>query len=246
MASIPLMFAQDDVEFGGKPVITEDFAYNNNVKQAGLKIRLGFLRKVYGLLTGQLLITVVVATVCMTSPPVRAAVHNNDWLLSIAFILSLVILVALHIKKRETPTNFILLGCFTVVQAYTIGVVLTYFEQAVVLQAFVITLAVVAGLTAFTFQTKKDFSFLGLGLFAGLCVLMVGGLLQIFIGSTALELLLSAGGAFLFSLFIIYDTQMLMEKLSAEEYILATINLYLDIINLFLYILRLLEAARRH
>lgn len=246
MATVPLMFAQEDVEYGGKPSITEDFAYNNNVLHATINIRMGFLRKVYGLLSVQMLMTVAVGAVCMFNTTVRSFIHTNDWLMSCAFLLSIVILVALHIKKRESPTNLILLAAFTLVQAYTIGVVLTFYDQVVVLQAFALTLAVVIGLTTFTFQTKRDFSFLGFGLFAGLCVLLVGGLLQLLIGSTVLELVISVAGAFLFCLFIIYDTQMLMKTLSPEEYILATINLYLDIVNLFLYILRTLEAARRH
>ncbi|XP_067007017.2 protein lifeguard 4 [Anabrus simplex] len=247
MASVPLMFAQEDVEFGGKASsITDDFAYNNNVLQASIYIRMGFLRKVYGLLSVQMLLTVVVGSVCMFSEAVRSFIHTNDWLMTFAFLLSIVILVALHIKKRDSPANLILLAAFTVVQAYTIGVVLTYYDQVVVLQAFMLTLTVVAGLTSFTFQTRKDFSFLGFGLFAGLCVLLVGGVLQLLIGSSVLELVISIAGAFLFSLFIIYDTQMLMQKLSPEEYILATINLYLDIVNLFLYILRTLEAVRKH
>nr|CAD7461271.1 unnamed protein product [Timema tahoe] len=133
----------------------------------------------------------------------------------------------------------------TFVQAYAIGVVLTFYDQVIVLQALVLTLSVVAGLSAFTFQTKRDFSFLGYGLFGGLMLLMVAGIMQLFLGSSVLELVISLAGAFLFAIFIVYDTQMLMKTLSPEEYILATINLYLDIVNLFLYILRALEAVRR-
>lgn len=46
----------------------------------------------------------------------------------------------------------------TVVQAYTVGVVVTYYSQAIVLQALLLTLAVLAGLTMYTFQTKRDYS----------------------------------------------------------------------------------------
>lgn len=52
--------------------------------------------------------------------------------------------------------------------------------------------------------------------------------------------LIAVGGAILFSLFIVFDTHMMMHKLSPEEYMLAAINLYLDILNLFLHILKLL------
>lgn len=53
-------------------------------------------------------------------------------------------------------------------------------------------------------------------------------------------------GALLFSAFIVFDTHMLMHKLSPEEYVLASINLYLDIINLFIEILRILDAMKKH
>lgn len=83
-------------------------------------------------------------------------------------------------------------------------------------------------------------------LVAGLCVLIVGGILQLFIQSSLFEIALSFTGAVLFSLFLIFDTQQMMVHLSPEEYILATINLYMDILNLFLYILRILNELNRN
>ncbi|XP_077293488.1 protein lifeguard 4-like [Arctopsyche grandis] len=244
-----LLLADDDCEQGGKngsDDIENDFAYKNNVLQANKEIRLGFIRKVYSLLTLQLLTTVIIGAVFSTVEPVKLFIHQNDWMILVAFISSIAILVALYVKRRETPTNLILLAAFTVVQAYTIGVLVSYYEQRIVLQAVFLTLAVVAGITLFTFNTKRDFSSMHSALFAGLCVLLVGGILQIFIQNTAFEFIISIGGALVFSLFIVYDTQMLMKTLSPEEYILATINLYMDILNLFLYILRILQAANRN
>lgn len=69
--------------------------------------------------------------------------------------------------------------------------------------------------------------------------------LQLFFYNETIELVFAAAGALLFCGFIIYDTHLLMHKLSPEEYILAAINLYLDIINLFLHLLRLLEAFNK-
>lgn len=69
--------------------------------------------------------------------------------------------------------------------------------------------------------------------------------MQMFIQSTTLELVISIGGALLFCLFIVFDTQMIMLTLSPEEYILGTINIYLDIINLFLFVLRALTISRQ-
>lgn len=144
------------------------------------------------------------------------------------------------------------------------------YDTTLVLEALFITLTVLLGLTAYTFQTKRDFSFLEIGsvslltyysvliiylytysfflfyrLFIGLWCLLIGGFLQIFLQSNALELIISIGGALLFCLFIIFDTQAIMHNLSPEEYILATINIYLDIINLFLHILRALAISKQ-
>ncbi|XP_045450964.1 protein lifeguard 4-like [Melitaea cinxia] len=246
MASIPLMYAQEDCELGGKENIENDFAYRNNVLNAGKEIRLGFIRKVYGLLTIQLLATVAIAAVFLLVKPVQGFIHENDWMVMIAFVLSLITLFALIAKRRDYPVNLYLLAGFTVVQAYTIGVVVSYYNTFVVLQALGLTFAVVFGLTLYTLNTKRDFSFVGYGLVAGLSVLIIGGFIQIFIQSSAFEVALSFTGAIFFSLFLIFDTQQMMTTLSPEEYILATINLYMDILNLFLYILRILNELNRN
>ena len=68
---------------------------------------------------------------------------------------------------------------------------------------------------------------------------------QIFFWGEAMEFVISVAGAIIFCGFIIFDTHLIMHKLSPEEYILASVNLYLDFINLFLYILRILQAMRR-
>ncbi|RVE52052.1 hypothetical protein evm_003330 [Chilo suppressalis] len=246
MASIPLMYAQEDCELGGKENIEDDFAYRNNVKNADKEIRLAFVRKVYGLLSMQLLATVAISSVFMLVKPIQSFIHTNQWMVFIAFILSIVTLIALIAKRRDYPANLYLLAAFTVVQAYSIGVVVSFCDTLVVLQALGITFSVVFGLTLYTLNTKRDFSFIGYGLVAALCVLIVGGLIQIFIRSSLFEIALSFGGAIVFSLFLVFDTQQMMIYLSPEEYILATINLYMDILNLFLYILRILNELNRN
>ena len=70
--------------------------------------------------------------------------------------------------------------------------------------------------------------------------------LKIFFPSHAIQTGLAVLGAFLFSAFIVFDTQMIMKHLHAEEYIIGVINLYLDIINLFLEILKILDSMKRN
>merc|ERR1711902_416369 len=183
--SVPLMM---DIEGGeenidNKAGLENDFAYNNNVAGASKHVRLGFMRKVYGLLSVQLTMTTLIGAVFMFTPGVKEFVQSKPMFLFPAFFLSIGLLIALHIKRKESPINLILLAAFTVVEAYTVGVLVTFFDQSVVIQAFFITAAVVIGLTAFTFQTKRDFSNMGAALSTGLLILILGGFLQVFVGN---------------------------------------------------------------
>ena len=67
---------------------------------------------------------------------------------------------------------------------------------------------------------------------------------QILFPTVLMDRMIAAGGALLFSLFIVFDTSMMMHKLSPEEYIVASVNLYLDILNLFLHLLRLMGERK--
>ncbi|XP_060566450.1 protein lifeguard 4-like [Ruditapes philippinarum] len=224
----------------GQPSIVDDFMYGTNVATAHVSIRLGFLRKVYGIVTAQLLVTTLVSFACYINEDFNFYLSKNPSVMLIAFIGTLGTLFALMVKRQETPTNYILLAVFTVLESLTVGVVVAKYDKMVVIEALALTLAVTVALTVYTLQSKRDFSSWGAGLFACLWVLILAMLIQILIPVDIVDRLISAGGAILFSMFIVFDTHMMMHKLSAEEYIMAAINLYLDILNLFLHILRLL------
>lgn len=78
-STVPLIL-QEDCEQGGKDFeggIEDDFAYRNNVLQATKGVRMAFIRKVYGLLTVQLLLTIIVASMCMFTPPIKEFIHTK-------------------------------------------------------------------------------------------------------------------------------------------------------------------------
>lgn len=113
-----------------------------------------------------------------------------------------------------------------------------------------ITLVVVFALTVFAFQTKIDFTMMGGVLMVCCLVLMLFGLCLALFGTNNIMYTVYASlGALLFSIYIIYDTQLMMGgnhkfSISPEEYIFAALNLYLDVINLFMYILILVGGSR--
>ncbi|CAM9540783.1 unnamed protein product [Discosporangium mesarthrocarpum] len=128
------------------------------------ELRKGFIRKVYGILTLQLFLTFGVSAFTVLYEPATRFVLANVWTVYLGFAFSIGLLIALMCYRQSYPLNTYLLGAWTLVEAYTIGVVCaSYFTQGqgmVVVQAAGLTMAVFLGLTLFTFQTKIDFSFL--------------------------------------------------------------------------------------
>ncbi|XP_077356048.1 protein lifeguard 4 isoform X1 [Festucalex cinctus] len=226
--------------------IEDDFNYGTNVASASVHIRMDFLRKVYTLLSLQIILTTATSALFMFSQTIKDFVHASPAVVLGSALGSLVLLLALAVYRHKHPVNLYLLFVFTLLEAISVATALTFYEYSTVLQALFLTCAVFAGLTAYTFQSKRDFTKLGAALFSFLWILLIASIMRVFFNSDSTELLFAGTGALIFCGFIIYDTHMLMKQLSPEEHILASINLYLDIVNLFLHILRILDSMKKH
>jgi hypothetical protein len=222
--------------------LPDDFKYGVSVAESAAEIRQGFIRKVYTILFVQLLATSIVGGFIRASPSTIIWVLENRWSLYVPMFGSFINLGVLYWKRHSHPANLVLLSTFTLFEAFTLGVLTAFYKNDIVLQALLITLGIFLGLTIFTFQSKYDFSGMGPWLFGGLVALVMTGFVGIFLPfSHTFELIYSAGGALLFSGYIVYDTYEINKRLSPDEYIAAAISLYLDFINLFIYILRILN-----
>lgn len=217
-------------------------------------VRLGFLRKVFGILGAQIGLTVFVCAAFMFISPLRNFVLAANGVLSIVGIVATFgILFALMFNKDSFPLNMHLLFAFTLAESVLIGTICAQYAAAglgyLVLEALVLTCAIFSGLTTYCFISKKDFSFMGGALSAALFALIGASFINLIMGvtggkSAGLAFLISWGGAVLFSLYILYDVSMIIHHLSPDDYIIAAINLYLDFINLMLYILSILSRNR--
>jgi len=180
--------------------------------------------------------------------PTQIYVLTHGWPVSLSIVASLVLIVALMCYKDRDPHNMYLLGAFTVVEAFLVGSVTTAYcaagERGIVLEAVFLTGAIFLGLTIFTFQSKIDFSFLGAALAMGLGALLLWGFFALIFGIQT-GYVYALLGCIIFSGYILFDTWLIMDRLSPHEHVLAAIMLYLDIINLFLYILQLLASSDR-
>jgi FtsH-binding integral membrane protein len=227
-----------------------------------VSIRHGFIRKVYGILGAQLLATTVFGGVIMSwgDHLVRKSPGVVFFLLFMSLAISVGMMCVFMCKPdmmRRSPTNYFLLGAFTLAESIMVGFICTAYTQESVLIALGITCLVVVGLTAFAFQTKYDFTGFGPYLFVG-CLVLMGFSFTLFVASMCglhgpafetIRVMYSACGALLFSAYIVYDTQLIVGgkhqfQFSLDDYAMAAISLYIDIIQLFLHLLRVFGRRR--
>ena len=201
---------------------------------ASVEARMAFLRKVYGLLTLSLLTAAVGAYV--------GRMFVSPGLMFGLFIAEIVLVFVAMGVRRKPGWNVAALFAFTTVSGLTLGPVMLVYNAGVIQEALVLTVLIFGGLTMYVITSKKDFSFLSGFLFTGLIVVIAGSLLNaFFFHSPAGEFIISAGGVILFSGFILYDTSNILRHYDVEDYTSATLALYLDLLNLFLFLLRLLS-----
>jgi len=224
---------------------TEFDAFSNK------NVRMGFIRKVYGILSVQLLITLGFVCTFSLSQETRQWTARNTWLFWLAFattIVTIIMLSCCETFRRKTPHNYIALMVFTLAESFLVGVISSMYKYQIVLTAVLITAVICLALTVFAFQTKIDFTIYNGLLFVLLIVLMLFGLIAMFWRDSIVQLIYASLGALLFSAYLVVDTQMIVGgthkvQISSEEYVFAALTLYLDVINIFLYILHIVSAA---
>jgi FtsH-binding integral membrane protein len=210
------------------------------------KLRIGFIRKVYGILSIQLLITVIFVAFAF-EPRINLFLYKNIGLFYGAMTLNLTILFSMVCFPqlfRTVPTNYILLFIWTFCEGYMVATVASFNPPEIVLTAAALTALVSLGLTFYAFTTKTDFTFIGGFLFVMTLVMLFWGIFILIFGFF-LYTLYCVLGVILFTIYLIFDTQLILgrfgNKYSLDDYILASLNIYIDIIQLFLYILDLLR-----
>lgn len=219
-------------------------------------IRKAFIRKVYSLLFVQLLWTFGVGLFFNLYEKSIQFVNSDTgqglfFLSIVGSFTTILILFCNPSAGRKSPSNYIILSLFTLFTSYMVGITTVYYNTQSVYIAFAITASVTIMLTIYAWQTKYDFTDKGGYLIAVLTGLIITGFLNIFIQNNFLQLICSGIGAILFSCYIVYDTQLIVGgnhrkyQYSEEDHVFAALTLYLDIINLFLYMLDLVGRGRR-
>lgn len=217
-------------------------------------LRRGFVRKVYGILSAQLALTAAIAGPLVFSRAAQLWLMANLWVVGLAAattLITMLVMVCIPSTARSYPGNYIMLFLFTASEGLLVGVTASAYTVPSVIMALVMTVLIVAGLTVYACTTKDDFTGAGPYLFAFLWGMIVFGIILIFFPSPFAQKLYAGMGAILFCMYIVYDTQLIMGgknhryKFGLDDYVFAALNIYLDIIQLFLYLLKLFGERRR-
>lgn len=229
--------------------------YEGLVGMAPSTVRKGFIQKVYTILTFQLILTFLIAAP-FQNPALQPWIHSNTWIMWPVYMMCLgaVVGVACCCQSiaRTFPYNYIFLLFVTVCISIVVGFVTAFYTTSSVILAVAATAVTFGMLTAYACFTKTDFTGLGPYLMGALFAMIGMSFVITFVGlffelPPWVQVVYSILGVLLFSFYIIYDTQMIVggnhkNQFSVDDYVFAALNLYLDIINLFLYLLSLLGS----
>lgn len=224
---------------------SEESSYQNKLDLHNL-IRLGFIRKVYGILLAQLSITILLCSLTFNEN-VKIFLFENQaifWIISFLSIALAIPLLCFKSIARKVPINYIFLILWTLCESYLVACLCSIFTPKIVILAAVCTLGVTLGITIYAITTKNDFTFMGGLLFSGLSLIFMLTFLSFFF--PFMNVLLCILGVFIYSLYLLYDTQLIFGKVGAEynvdDYIIASLNIFLDIIQIFVYILQIIAT----
>jgi modulator of FtsH protease len=232
--------------------------------------KLAFLRKVYSLFTGSLVTAFLGALVALYAGAdmSRATVHvgngtftapplvlffANHWIIGMLMFLG-AFFGASAVRERPGINVAALFGASFLSGIYIapmLWVVQLMASQGQTLatspirDAFLLAVLGFTGLTSYALLSKRDFSFLGGFLSMGLWVLIGASVLSFFVGGASFSLAIASVGVLLFGGYILFDTSRMLRDPSNRDAVGAALGLYLNFLNLFLFLLRILSSGRR-
>jgi len=211
-------------------------------------LRLGYIRKVYGILSAQLLLTVIMSLITMSSTKIQEFQRNSPGLLILFLVLACVlpyVIVCFESTMRQVPYNYAILFAFTFAESYIVSFICAISNAKLVFMAAAMTFCLVAALTLYALTTKTDFTVQGGMLFVFACAFMMLSLFCMFSNNRFLHIVLCVLAIILYGWYLLYDTQLIIgnkeNSLDTEDYILGAFILYTDMIAMFLRILTLLQ-----
>ena len=198
------------------------------------------IKNTYTLLSGTLIWSALMAVVSMAiNPPAMFSLIASFGALGLLwFVLP---------RTANSASGLWVVFAVTGLLGFGLGPTLNYYAAMsnggqIIATAFGGTGIIFLGLSGYALTTKRDFSFLGGFIFAGMLVVMLASLAGLFLHMPALHLAISAAVILLMSGYILFETSQLVNDQGQTNYLLVTVGLYLAILNIFTALLQLLGA----
>ena len=213
-------------------------------------------RKVYQYMALGLILTSLTAWLTVASPAMIQFFYGSRAPLIIAALaeLGLVFYLSATIAKHSASTSLLLFGLYSVLNGITISVVLLVYTQESVYTAFLSTAGMFGAMSVYAMYTKRDITTWGSFLRMGLWGLIIAMVINMFVGSSVAETVISVMGIIIFMGLTAYDTAKIKSMAESSGMnddeslgkvaVIGALALYLDFINLFLYLIRLFGKRR--
>jgi FtsH-binding integral membrane protein len=209
--------------------------------------RATLVRRTYGLVFVSVIVTALGVAFARTQPALMQAVIEHPIITMLAMFAPLWMAMR---ARHSYPRNLILVLLFTFIEGLFIAPFLTLAERqspGIVGQAGILTLSTFGVLSLYALISKRDFSAWGSFFFVGRWVLIATSLLNMFFPTALGTLWIAAGTVLVFSGLLVFDTWRIVRSgaYGPDDYVPAAVNIYLDLLNLFLAIVSLLGGGRR-
>lgn len=222
---------------------------------AGLR---SYMLSVYNYMTSAVLLTGIVAMLFAwggASSPAAQVFMGGGLLKYVIMFAPLGVVFAMSFgqARMQTGTLRLLFWGFAVLMGLSLSTIFLAYSSTAIAQAFFATAAGFAGLSLYGYTTKRDLSAFGTFLLVGLIGLIVASVINMFVHSGPLGLVISFVGVLLFAGLTAYDTQRTKNLYSyvqgtdgvGRAVVMSALTLYLDFINMFLFVLRLFGGNRQ-
>lgn len=207
--------------------------------------RATLVRRTYMLVFAGVIVTMLGAMFGFSQPGIMGAVARHPFLSMIGMFVPLMLAQTM---RDRFPANIGLTLAFTFAVGVIISPALWVAERqtpGIIMQTGLLTGSTFAVLTAYAFLSRRDFSAWGGFLTVGVWVLFATSLLNIFFRNEAASLWIAGVGTMLFGALLVFDTWRLRNQFGPDDYVIAAVTIYLDLLNIFMFILRLLGGGRR-
>ena len=224
--------------------------------QTQVQVRVNtFIRSVYNWMAIGLALTGVVAFYVANTPAIRNVIFGNQILFFGLIIaeLALVFILSARIHKMQASTGTALFLLYSGLNGATLSFIFLIYTSSSITSTFFICAATFVACSIYGWSTKRDLTSLGGFMFMGLIGIIIASLVNIFLRSSAMSMIISYIGVFVFIGLTAYDTQHIKNMALTQPAdleagvirkgaIIGALKLYLDFINLFLMLLRILGS----